>query len=201
MFELAVLSVLLAGQPASAGVPGERAPIQQVELAPVFYKPFACIDHPEGQLSDPGDALGTDCLIVGGLRGLRSGLIRFFDNDGSRNQDWFSWNAEVHAPFAAVVKDIGVNPVINGPGAPGNPPASYIAMQRDDGVVVVYAHIQNVRVKIGDRVTAGEVVALDGDNGTAKAPHVHVGAYRGQTPLQIRWNLRAEGQVPSLLGN
>jgi hypothetical protein len=35
-----------------------------VEIAPPFYQPFACIEHPEGQLSDPGDALGTDCFIV-----------------------------------------------------------------------------------------------------------------------------------------
>jgi murein DD-endopeptidase MepM/ murein hydrolase activator NlpD len=60
--------------------------------------------------------------------------------------------------------------------------------------------VMEIRVRKGDRVTSGQVVAVDGNNGTAKMPHVHVGAYLGSTPLQIRWDLRAEGQVPTLLG-
>jgi hypothetical protein len=61
-----------------------------------------------------------------------------------------------------------------------------------------YAHLDNIRVHQGDHVGAGQVVALDGDNGTAKNPHVHVGAYRGKKPLQIRWDLAAEGRIQTL---
>ena len=192
----AILALLLSSELSTAA----PTTIQQVEIAPLFHQPFACIDHPEGQLSDPGDALGTDCFIVGGLRGPQSGLVRLFNGRGARNEDWFSWRAEVHAPFDATVTDIGVNPVTNQPGAGGKPPASYITFSRSDGTVVVYAHVMEIRVRKGDRVASGQVVAVDGNNGTAKMPHVHVGAYLGSTPLQIRWDLRAEGQVPTLLG-
>jgi len=53
-------------------------------------------------------------------------------------------------------------------------------------------------VRLGDRVSVGQVVALDGNNGSARNPHVHVGAYRGKTPLQIRWDLAAEGRIQTL---
>jgi hypothetical protein len=194
-----LLGLSLMLQAASAG-PSQKPPIEQVEIAPVFYKAFACIDHPEGQLEDLGDALGTDCIVVGGLGGP-SGIMRFFKTDGARNEDWYGWRAEVHAPFDGVVKEVGSNPVTNAPGTMGKPPASYIAFRRGDGTVVVYAHVEDVRVRVGDRVASGEVVAVDGNNGTARAPHVHVAAYRDKTPLQIRWDLRAEGRVPTLLGH
>jgi hypothetical protein len=200
MIQAAILVWLLSTATGAEQKTAAPTTIRQIEIAPLFYRPFACIDHPEGQLSDPGDALGTDCFIVGGLRGPRSGLVRLFNGDGARNEDWFSWRAEVHAPFDGIVTDIGVNPVTNKPGAGGNPPASYIAFRRSDGAVVVYAHVMEIRVRKGDRIVSGQVVAIDGNNGTAKMPHVHVGAYLGPTPLQIRWDLRAEGQVPTLLG-
>ena len=55
------------------------------------------------------------------------------------------------------------------------------------------AHLVDFRVKAGDRVTAGQLIALDGNNGMARNPHVHVGAWRQKDnmPLQIRWDLRA----------
>ena len=48
-----------------------------------------------------------------------------------------------------------------------------------------------------DSVKAGQVVAVDGNNGAAEAPHVHVGAFRGRVPFQVRWDQRAEGKLPS----
>jgi hypothetical protein len=200
MVSAAILGLLLSTERVPEKSTAAPATIQQVEIAPLFYQPFACIDHPEGQLSDPGDALGTDCFVVGGLRGTQSGLVRLFNGQGSRNEDWFSWRAEVHAPFDGTVTDIGVNPVTNQPGVGGNPPASYIMFRKSDGTVVVYAHVMEIRVRKGERVISGQVVAEVGNNGTAKMPHVHVGAYLGSTPLQIRWDLRAEGEVPALLG-
>ena len=42
-------------------------------------------------------------------------------------------------------------------------------------------------MKVGDRVHAGQAVALVGDNGYARMPHIHIGAWRGKTPYQIGW--------------
>jgi hypothetical protein len=41
--------------------------IQTVEIAPLFYQRFACTEHVNGELSDLGDALGSDCLVLGGM--------------------------------------------------------------------------------------------------------------------------------------
>lgn len=155
------------------------------------------MEHVRGELNDLGDALGSDCLVVGGL-GASNGLLRFYKTDGASNEDWYGWHVEVHAPFDGVVIEVATNQVTNTPGTPGQPPPGFIKFKRADGVVVVYAHLDDIRVHQGDRVRVGQVVALDGNNGSARNPHVHVGAYRDKEPLQIRWDLAAEGHIQTL---
>ena len=178
----------------------DDATIGEVTLAPLFHEVFMCGEHPLGQLHGTGDAIGTDCMVVGGVDGAR-GYERAFRTDGRTNEDWYGWHAEIHAPFDGVVTAILLNPVTNIPGTMGRPPASSIVFARADGTDVIYGHIMDPRVKVGDHVTAGEVVAIDGNNGMARNPHIHVGAWRGRQALQIRWDLRAMGQVPALVGN
>ena len=173
------------------------APIGEVEIAPLFYQRFACMEHVRGELNDLGDALGSDCLVVGGL-GASNGLLRFYKTDGASNEDWYGWHVEVHAPFDGVVIEVATNQVTNTPGTPGQPPPGFIKFKRADGVVVVYAHLDDIRVHQGDRVRVGQVVALDGNNGSARNPHVHVGAYRDKSPLQIRWDLVVEGRIQTI---
>lgn len=190
------------GLPPGLGEPAMHPdPIRQITLAPLFYDPFACSEHPLGQLPGTGDALGTDCLIVGGAMDETHGYNKLYRGLGEKNEDWYGWHREVHAPFDSVVSYVHVNPVANIPGNMGKPPASIILFQRADGVNVVYAHITDIRVKPGDHVRAGEVVALDGNNGFARNPHVHVGAYKGTEPFQIRWDLAAMGAIPALRQN
>ncbi len=179
------------------GQTANNASIGEAELAPLFYQRFACTEHVNGELKDLGDALGSDCLVLGGI-GASHGFVRFYKTDGATNEDWFGWHVEVHAPFDGVVLEVASNRVTNTPGKPGQPPPGYIKFQRADGLVVVYAHLDDIRVHPGDHVKVGQVVALDGNNGPAKNPHVHVGAYLGNTPLQIRWDLAAEGRIQTL---
>ena len=94
------------------------------------------------------------------------------------------------APFDATVAAVRLNPVINEPGRLGRPPASFIVFERADGMRVIYAHVQDVQVAQGDAVRAGQVVARVGNDGYARSPHIHIGAWRGETPYQIRWDLR-----------
>jgi len=60
---------------------------------------------------------------------------------------------------------------------------------------VLYAHIADVRVKEGDSVKAGQPIAKVGNNGFGRAPHIHIGAFKGEMPLQIRWDLRAMAKL------
>jgi hypothetical protein len=192
-----LLAIAIAAVIPSPCYAAADAPINSVEIAPLFYQRFACTEHVNGELSDLGDALGSDCLVLGGI-GASNGFIRLFKTDGATNDDWYGWHVEVHAPFDGVVTEAGINRVTNKPGTMGKSPPGYLKFERADGVVVVYAHLDDIRVRPGDHVSAGQVVALDGNNGSARNPHVHVGAYLGKTPLQIRWDLAAEGRIQTL---
>ena len=164
--------------------------IEAVTLNRLHNEYYSCSEHFDGELEALGDALASDCLILGGQLG-GEGFLRPFGGDGARNEDWYGWNAEVLAPFDGIVSAVSINPVTNQPGRLGQPPASRIEFRRADGLIVVLAHVQGVRVAEGDAVRAGQVVAHVGNNGYSRGPHTHVGAYRGDTPYQIRWDLRS----------
>ena len=179
-----------------AVAPSPGHDVEAVLLGPLFEQTFACIDHAEGNVGALGDAFGTDCMVVGGIeQGGEHGYLRFFRQDGTLNEEWYGWHANVLAPFDGRVVDVMHNDVTNVPGTMGKSPPGGIVFLRDDGLVVVYGHLDNVLVKEGDRVKAGQTVAIDGNNGMARSPHVHVGAFRDTTPYQIRWDQRAEGRM------
>ncbi|MCY7380458.1 MAG: M23 family metallopeptidase [Gemmatimonadaceae bacterium] len=74
---------------------------------------------------------------------------------------------------------------------------------------VGYVHVQDIQVKVGDTVRAGQFVARIGNSGNAMFPHVHVGALRGDlvrvlngevpdralVALQVRFDLAAMGRL------
>jgi hypothetical protein len=197
-----LVAIALAAIPAAACAQSRAEPagsptqIEVITLHRLFNQYYACGEHVEGELAYVGDALGADCLIQGGLDpNVEGGFVRAFRNDGARNEDWYGWNAEVLAPFDATVVRININPVVNQPGTLGSPPASFIVFERADGMRVLFAHVQDVRVAQGDTVTAGQVIALVGNNGYGRSPHIHVGAWKGETPYQIRWDLRTTGNT------
>jgi hypothetical protein len=178
-----------------AVAPTAIEPIADVVIHPLFHPHFACFEHPEGQLKRVGDALGADCSIPSLIGGPIGRWPVFYRNDGRRNEDWYGWNAQVLAPFDGIVDTVHVNPVVNRPGTLGTARASVIVFRRADGVRVLLAHVQDIRVRAGDSVVAGQMVARVGNNGPAILPHTHVGAWRGDQPLQIRFDLHAMGAM------
>lgn len=210
---LAIAAVLLTGLAgvSMAGAPTPPAPrtfimppkaalvvgaIHEVELSPIFAEDFMCSQHWEGQIPYAGDALGSDCMITGGVEG-DSGFSRPFRSDGRTNADWYGWHANVLSPTDGTVAGLFVKDVENVPGTMGNPPAGMLQIRRADGVIVLLAHVTDIAVIRGEPVKAGQVVAKVGNNGFARAPHIHIGAWREATaePLQIRWDLRAMAKL------
>ena len=168
-----------------------------VTIHPVYKHAFTVSEHPEGQLLHLGDALGCDCV----MEKYADGWMRKYKNDGSQNEDWYGWGADVLAPFDGMVASIHINPVTNEPGKISETRASSILFAGKDDIRVCYAHVADLKVKTGDSVKAGDVVATVGNNGYSRHPHIHVGAWKGNRPLQIRFDLKAMGQHLKELGD
>lgn len=158
--------------------------MERIELYPIFNRHTVYNDHYDGELEYPGDALGRDCMIASFLPG-EPGFMRLYKGDGTRNEDWFSWNAEVYSPVSGKIISVYINNVTNVPGQMNPSRASSIMIQSDDGTVILLAHIQNPVVSAGEEVAEGQLLAYVGNNGFCRNPHIHIGAFRGRQPLMI----------------
>jgi hypothetical protein len=123
---------------------------------------------------------------------------------GKENEDWYGWERGVLAPFDGVVTKVVRPDTTNQPGTMNReaPPGLIVFEDQEENITVAYAHVREIAVENGDVVTPGEVVAKVGNNGNSRTPHVHVGAWKGETellgakkggpPLQIQVDLYAE---------
>jgi hypothetical protein len=111
---------------------------------------------------------------------LRDG--RLFDGDGSRNEQWYGFGADVVA-----VADGSVSVAFDGMGeqTPNTPatglrgPRDYsgnhVSLQISPGVWAIYAHLQpgSITIKTGDEVRKGQVIGKLGNSGNSSGPHLH----------------------------
>lgn len=56
----------------------------------------------------------------------------------------------------------------------------WILVDHDNGLSSLYAHLSSVLVSSGQRVEAGEVIALSGNTGVSTGPHLHLTLYASQ---------------------
>ena len=63
----------------------------------------------------------------------------------------------------------------------------YLQIDHGNGVKSFYAHCQSLCVQTGQRVTAGETVALVGATGTATGPHLHLELKCGGLRVDPAW--------------
>lgn len=71
---------------------------------------------------------------------------------------------EVYAPFEGVVLRTNWNWGANG---------NCVEVQYPDGTLAKFLHLSENRVKPGEKVAAGQVIALTGNTGHSTAPHLH----------------------------
>ena len=102
---------------------------------------------------------------------------------------------EVMSPRAGVVTRSNWNWHANG---------NCLEIRYDDGVLAKYLHLSENRVDEGQRVSAGQVIALSGNTGRSTAPHLHYQLDRGEKaldPFDYHGSLRRsldEAQVAAL---
>lgn len=187
----------LAAMAACSQEPAADAPTpDHLLIGPLFADSFSCAQHWQGQLPHMGDALGSDCYVYRLVDTPSGGkFARAYVNDGLSNEDWFSWNEPVLAGIDGEIIRMHENPVVNEPGNLGEPPASMIVIKRADGAHLLYAHIASPLVEVGDVVTAGQQIAVVGNNGYGRNPHIHLGAWMDGKPLPIAFDLDAYGRL------
>jgi murein DD-endopeptidase MepM/ murein hydrolase activator NlpD len=56
----------------------------------------------------------------------------------------------------------------------------WILVDHDNGLSSLYAHLSSILVSEGQRVEAGEVIALSGNSGVSTGPHLHLTIYASQ---------------------
>jgi peptidase M23-like protein len=180
---LAILASLIGATWAPA------AEIHSVLAHPVFGEGYACVEHGADSLKwDLGDALGTDCFIRKLVEADGRALPRFYRGNGTQNEDWYGWQQDVLSPCTCKVIELHVNLLTNSPGVMGKEPASIVKLKRADGVVFVVVHFDKPRVKVGETIAGGQVIGQVGNNGLSEHPHIHIGAYKGSEPLQVRFD-------------
>ncbi len=72
-----------------------------------------------------------------------------------------------------------------------------VRLQHDDGTVTLYAHLSELLVQPGQRVTAGTDVGREGSSGDSTDPHLHFEVRVSGVPVDPEPWLRARGVDPA----
>jgi murein DD-endopeptidase MepM/ murein hydrolase activator NlpD len=73
---------------------------------------------------------------------------------------------EVITPANGVVIIVGHSELLAGYG-------NYIEIEHGNGITTRYAHLDDIHVRVGQRLTRGTVIGLSGNSGGSIAPHLH----------------------------
>jgi murein DD-endopeptidase MepM/ murein hydrolase activator NlpD len=106
-----------------------------------------------------------------------------YKGNPSDNKNYRAYGAEIHAVADGVVTQVGDGIPQNTPGAKSlavpitleTIGGNHVIMEIGNGLFAFYAHMQpgSLRVKVGDKVTRGQVLGLLGNTGNSSEPHLH----------------------------
>jgi murein DD-endopeptidase MepM/ murein hydrolase activator NlpD len=118
---------------------------------------------------------------------------RTFDGDQKENKTHFAWGTDALAVADATVVTVKDGIPENVPGATSRAVpitqetigGNHVILDLGGGRYGFYAHLQpaSLRVKVGDRVKKGQVLALVGNSGNSTEPHLHFHVSDGNSPL------------------
>lgn len=94
-------------------------------------------------------------------------VLSRFGNRGRKFHEGYDIRAAMRTPVLATAD--GIVKEVDSGGSYGRK----VVLDHGDGVETVYAHLDEPKVEVGQRVHAGEQIALSGQSGNATTPHVH----------------------------
>ena len=138
---------------------------------------------------------------------------RTFTGDPKDNKNYRAYGTEVLAVADGVVTETKDGIPQNVPGLESRAvpitletvPGNHIILDLGHGRYALYAHLQpgSLKVKLGDHVKRGQVLALVGNSGNSIEPHLHFQITNGNSPLGsegIPYQLESFDTKPALDG-
>jgi hypothetical protein len=137
---------------------------------------------------------------------------RMFNGDKTKLASYPGYGADIHAVAGGRVVAIvdGLPEQVPGQNPTGLPLDQYagnhIVQVIDDGNYVLYGHLKtgSIKVKVGDRLSSGQVIALLGNSGNSDGPHLHFHVMSTPDPLRsnglpfVLSSFRLDGRIASM---
>ncbi|MFC2083713.1 M23 family metallopeptidase [Bacteroidota bacterium] len=98
-----------------------------------------------------------------------------YENDGSKNEDYFCFNKEILAPGTGIIVKI-LNDIDDSlPGEMPEIPGNYVIINHGNNEYSVLAHFKkgSIVVKPGDEVKIGQLLSYCGNSGHSSQAHLH----------------------------
>jgi len=118
-------------------------------------------------------AVSTDQRLAYDFVIKKNGFI--FQNDGTRNEDYFCYNKEVVSPGAGRVVEVVSEIDENKPGEWTSGTGNYVIIDHGNNEYSILAHLKrgSIAVTPGESVYIGQFLGLCGNSGHAAMPHLH----------------------------
>lgn len=116
-----------------------------------------------------GQRFAYDLLV------LRNGSS--YSGDASKKENYFCWNQPILAPAAGTVTEAVTDLPDNEPGQtdPAHAAGNHVMLDLGNQEYALLAHLQrgSVQVKVGDKVSVGQLLGRCGNSGNTSEPHLH----------------------------
>lgn len=117
-----------------------------------------------------------------------SGVDIWSDTDGNIHQ--WSWvdKFPVYAIASGTILEASDSQIPNNSDLNGNGLGNYIVIQHDNGYLSSYGHLStgSFKVKPGDKVTQGQIIAYIGSSGNSSCMHLHFNIYDNSDGSNVR---------------
>ncbi len=74
-----------------------------------------------------------------------------------------------------------------------------IKIQHSDGYMSIYGHLSGFRTTVGDVARKGDIIGYSGNTGTSTGPHLHLGIYQNNSPIDPTSVIGKEGSIVDAL--